>query len=86
MCFFSAKRRGFSWFFAVNHARIPRGKRAFFVLKKCIFVCNRKFTFYPLQIHMQVVHYHQSKDIDEQTPNITSHPIPIKSAYGSGRF
>ena len=51
------------------------------MLKIHIFACNRKFTFYPLQIHKQVVHYHQSKDIDEQTPNITSHPIPIKSLY-----
>jgi len=46
-----------------------------------LFGCNRKFTFYPLLFHKRGVDYYQSKDIDRQTPNITSHPIPIKSAY-----
>jgi len=50
------------------------------------FGCNRKFTFYPLRIHMVALSYHQSKDKDRQTPNITSHPIPIKSLRECGGF
>ena len=52
------------------------GKKGLF---QRLFVRNRKFTFYPLLFHKRGVHYYQSKDIDWQTPNITSHPIPIKS-------
>jgi len=29
-----------------------------------LFVCNRKFTFYPLLFHKRGVHYIKSKDID----------------------